>query len=90
MTNIEEEAKEIKKFQEDSKKEFGKVLDELAKLQDALKNISCMQSNKPPKKGTTVCTITTRRKYSFDHISSIVCSLPLGFFRRSEMLVMYS
>ena len=56
MTNLAEEVKEIKKFQEDSKKDFGKVLGEL--IQDALKNIiSCMQSNKPPKKGTTIWAI---------------------------------
>ncbi|CAB4008378.1 Hypothetical predicted protein [Paramuricea clavata] len=53
MTNIAEEVKEIKKFQEDSKKDFGKVLEEL--IQDALKNISCMQSNKPPKKDDKDC-----------------------------------
>ena len=66
MIAIKQEVEEIKKFQEDFKTQFGNVLEELRNLQDALKNVSSMQWQKPREEG-----MNTRRVYCAKEIHSV-------------------
>ncbi len=54
MNGIE---KKVRKLQEKSDEEFGKIFDELRNIQNLLKNSSCIQENKQGIEGINACTV---------------------------------
>ncbi len=54
MNGIE---KEVRKLQEKSEKEFGKIFQELRNIQNMLKNSSSIQEHKQPIEGINACTV---------------------------------
>ena len=54
--------KEVRKFKDETKEEFGKIFEELRNIQNLLKNSSSNQEHKQRIEGINACTVKWERR----------------------------